>query len=147
MKRIHYLQAHKDEIIALMRDYLNGKIDVLVFGRRISDYRREAIEEEDRIREGWPRRFDLDLIDQYTKGKITREQYSEKQQELWGYADRQWLKIFDSLYSDLDRLELDEAIREESKKEPVEWNATYYISEDEFKTQVQKSLEMVQAKD
>jgi hypothetical protein len=141
-----FIESNKDKIIELMRDFVNSKIDGESFGAAISEYRRRAMEEDEKQMNSWPRRLDLELTDAYTRGDLTKEQYSKKWQELYGHYDPKWVDIFNGIYAETDRFEPDENVRNESRNHPILWNAEYYIDEETFREQIKKYLDMVESR-
>ena len=137
------IQANKNQYVDLMRQFINSTIDGRTFQRNFFDMRYRDVEQDDEKKKQWPKRYDVELMESRARGEMSEEEFSKRWHELLGYEQTKWLDIFDRLFRDIDRFEPNEAIYEESKKDPDSFNTTYYITEEDLRKRVLEFLQEI----
>ncbi len=91
--------AEKEEqYMNLIQRFLKSEIACETFRDKFFKLRHEDGKADDAKVESWPERHDLRLIEQVQQGEITKEEFSQRWTELWGYKD------YVNFYEMLDRI-------------------------------------------
>jgi hypothetical protein len=130
------IQANKHSYLKLMRAFAESRIDGKTFQSEFFEMRNRNLNEDEATAKSWPERYDIKIQEDYGRGNISSDEFRQKWHNLWNYQPSKWLDVFDRLFRDVDRFEPNEAIYEESKKEPDRYDATYYITEDNLRERV-----------
>jgi hypothetical protein len=92
-----HIQKEK-QYLKLIQQFLQSGIESKIFCDDFFRLRRKDREAEDARRESWPERYDIQLIEQLKREELTKEEFSRKWTELWGYQD------YVNFYEMLDRI-------------------------------------------
>jgi hypothetical protein len=96
--------AEKEErYINLIQQFLKFEINSETFCDTFFKLRREDRKIYDAKIESWSERYDLQLIEALKQEKITKEEFSQKWAELWGYKDYVYFEeMLDQIFTSCD---------------------------------------------
>jgi hypothetical protein len=93
----------EEQYMNLVQLFLKAEITPETFRDKFFNLRREDGKANDAKMESWPERYDLRLIEQMQHGKITKEEFSQKWAELWGYKDYvHFEEMLDQIFTSCD---------------------------------------------
>jgi hypothetical protein len=88
----------EQQYLELIQQFLRSEIESKTFCDNFFRSRRKDRESDDARSASWPERYDLQLINQLQREELTKEEFSQKWTELWGYED------YVDFYEMLDRV-------------------------------------------
>jgi hypothetical protein len=86
------------QYLELIQQFLQSEVESKTSCHNFFKLRRKDRELDDARQASWPERYDLQLIAQLKREELTKEEFSRKWAELWGYQD------YVCLYEMLDRV-------------------------------------------
>jgi hypothetical protein len=93
----------EERYINLIQQLLEFEIDSELFCDTFFKVRREDRKMDDAKIESWPERYDLQLIEALKREEITKEEFSQRWTNLWGYKDYVHLEeMLDQIFTSCD---------------------------------------------
>jgi hypothetical protein len=134
--------ANKDKYIELARRFVKGDIKGKTFVRRFFDMRRSDISKDEKVRDTWPERYDLQLADAFSRGDLTAEEFTRRWETLWGYGpkDKPFLFFVEALFQDADSYEPDEELYKSLVEDSSPLLEFWFHGEQEFRQRVMAHL-------
>lgn len=140
------IDPSKSEYIELIRRYLNNEIDEVTFGAAFQELQRRYWVVHDEKISSWPERYDVQLQEAYSEGKISQDEFAKKWHELWGYKPDKWRDI---VYADLlylfDRRSENEEVLMDFQNDASEYNRTYFLTEEQLKEELKRYLKELES--
>jgi hypothetical protein len=127
---VSYL-TNQEPFLKLIRQFLNSNLNGETFCHEFMNLWRNDRDQQYAQRNTWKERFDIQLIEAYSRKQLTDEEFSRKWEELWGYGEYEPLsEMLDKDFTACDcfsslpenEFEIDEA---QLKKEVAE-NLAYF---------------------
>lgn len=76
------VSLYEAKLITIIDEFLNEKIDINTFCRDLSGLWIAFRDENDKIKESWERRYDVELKKDFIQGKITADEFRERYSKL-----------------------------------------------------------------
>lgn len=85
---------------SIIQQFLGGKILAEQFSDDFTTLWMNFRDEQDKLKDTWDKRYDLELIERFQKGELTGEQYTQKSRELMGTTDIfEFINMVDAIHS------------------------------------------------
>jgi hypothetical protein len=130
------IEAKMIEYQNLMKQFVNRQINGIAFRQLFMEMRRQDLDQDQKRAKKWPERYDVKLQEELLDGKIEKQEFNRRWQDLWGYRPTRWLEIFDEVFDELDRFEPDDSAYQRARKDQDVNTRTYYITEDQLRETV-----------
>jgi hypothetical protein len=135
------VEENKDRYLALMREFVAGRIKGDIFQKEFLDCYRADLAQDDQMKAKWTKRHDIELMESRLREELSSEEFNKRWHELFDYKETKWLDVYERVFRDVDRFEPDPARYDESKQDPVAENAEYCITEEELRVKVRGYLQ------
>ena len=122
----------------LIQQFLKTEITAEQFGSDFTILWMNYRDEELKIEETWDKRYDLEILEQLQKGALTKEEYSQKFQELYGFSNEEYKNFCDMV----DAMHSACSVYNPLRSPMFKWE----ITEEQFRAEVQELFAKYQNK-
>lgn len=132
-------REHYEAMRQLAGRFVRGDIDGKVFVDQFLDRRRLILDAEDDLERRWPVRYDLMLINDLQRGRLSADEFHRQWERLYHYSSSDPLvRLMGRLFTEVESYEPDWETYESLASEHPDW---YFHEEAELRRRVRSLLE------